>query len=210
MRRRPVAWGGRLGVPTSVVGRTAASVFDRYTAASQEGEQEWLGGRSWAAHRRCHTWAKPWPPGADSSAGRREGAGARWTAGAPVGWRWQCRTALGARRPAGRRWVSHPHPRPPEAVMRMMLKAVVDTEAGNEAARKGQVLELTHRLIEQLDPEAAYFLTEGGQRRAVVPRREGAGDVRALHEPRGPGEGPGAGVPAGRREHPLRGRSRAV
>src|SRR5687768_9245176 len=73
MRRRPVAWGGRLGVPTSVVGRTAASVFDRYTAASQEREREWLGGRSWAARRGCHTWAKPWPPGADSSAG----AGAR-------------------------------------------------------------------------------------------------------------------------------------
>jgi hypothetical protein len=52
--------------------------------------------------------------------------------------------------------------------MRMMLKAVVDTEAGNEAARKGQVLELTHRLIEQLDPEAAYFLTEGGQRSCLM------------------------------------------
>ena len=46
--------------------------------------------------------------------------------------------------------------------MRMMLKAVVDTDAGNEAARKGQVLELTQRLVEQLDPEAAYFVTEGG------------------------------------------------
>ena len=52
--------------------------------------------------------------------------------------------------------------------MRMMLKAVVDTDAGNEAARKGQMLELTQRLVEQLDPEAAYFVTEGGQRSALI------------------------------------------
>src|SRR3712207_3655812 len=44
MRRRPVAGGGRLGVPTRVVGRTAASVFDRYTAASRG--WVWTGGRS--------------------------------------------------------------------------------------------------------------------------------------------------------------------
>jgi hypothetical protein len=52
--------------------------------------------------------------------------------------------------------------------MRMMLKAVMDTEAGNEAARKGQILELTQRLVEQLDPEAAYFVTEGGRRSCLL------------------------------------------
>ena len=52
--------------------------------------------------------------------------------------------------------------------MRMMLKAVVDTEAGNEAARKGELFERTQRLVEQLDPEAAYFLTEGCQRSCLI------------------------------------------
>ncbi|MGR6966782.1 hypothetical protein ACU610_20180 [Geodermatophilus sp. URMC 61] len=52
--------------------------------------------------------------------------------------------------------------------MRMMLKAVIDTAAGNEAAREGRLLEFTHRLVEQLDPEAAYFVTENGQRSCLL------------------------------------------
>jgi hypothetical protein len=42
--------------------------------------------------------------------------------------------------------------------MRMMLKAVIDTEAGNEAARNGQLPKITRGLVEQLHAEAAYFL----------------------------------------------------
>jgi hypothetical protein len=55
-----------------------------------------------------------------------------------------------------------------EAVMRMMLKAVIDTEAGNEAARKGQLQDITKQLIVQLNAEAAYFVAEGGQRSCLV------------------------------------------
>jgi hypothetical protein len=55
-----------------------------------------------------------------------------------------------------------------EAVMRMMLKAVIDTEAGNEAARNGQLPKITRGLVEQLHAEAAYFLPEDGQRSCLV------------------------------------------
>jgi hypothetical protein len=52
--------------------------------------------------------------------------------------------------------------------MRMMLKAVMDTEAGNEAARTGQLQEVTRQIVSQLNPEAAYFVSEGGQRSCLV------------------------------------------
>jgi len=55
-----------------------------------------------------------------------------------------------------------------EAVMRMMLKAVIDTEAGNEVARKCLTADITRRLVEQLHAEAAYFVPENGQRCALV------------------------------------------
>lgn len=52
--------------------------------------------------------------------------------------------------------------------MRMMLKVVIDTDAGNEAAQKGQLLEVTRQLVAQLDPEAAYFVPDGGQRACLI------------------------------------------
>jgi hypothetical protein len=55
-----------------------------------------------------------------------------------------------------------------ETVMRMMLKVVIDTDAGNEAAQKGQLLEVTRQLVAQLDPEAAYFVPDGGQRACLM------------------------------------------
>jgi hypothetical protein len=52
--------------------------------------------------------------------------------------------------------------------MRMMLKAVMDTEAANEAARKGEMLDITKQLVEQLNGEAAYFVSEAGQRSCLI------------------------------------------
>ncbi|MDQ3898554.1 MAG: hypothetical protein M3326_15135 [Actinomycetota bacterium] len=52
--------------------------------------------------------------------------------------------------------------------MRMMLKAVMDTEAANEASRKGEMLDLTKQLVSQLHAEAAYFVAEAGQRSCVI------------------------------------------
>jgi hypothetical protein len=48
--------------------------------------------------------------------------------------------------------------------MRMMLKVVVDTAAGNEALRNGSLAKIVQTVVEQLKPEAAYFAPEDGQR----------------------------------------------
>ena len=53
--------------------------------------------------------------------------------------------------------------------MRMMLKAVVDTEAGSEAIRNGSIAKVIEQMMEQLKPEAAYFTaSEDGQRCCIV------------------------------------------
>jgi hypothetical protein len=48
--------------------------------------------------------------------------------------------------------------------MRMVLKAVIDTEAGTEVFRRGAVAEVVDRMQEDLQPEALYFFGEDGQR----------------------------------------------
>jgi hypothetical protein len=51
----------------------------------------------------------------------------------------------------------------------MMLKAVVDTEAGNEALRSGSMIKAIEQMMQQLNPEAAYFVgSEDGQRTSLV------------------------------------------
>ena len=53
--------------------------------------------------------------------------------------------------------------------MRMMLKAVVGTEAGNETIRNGTMAKLIEQTMQELHPEAAYFLaSEDGHRSCVV------------------------------------------
>ena len=52
--------------------------------------------------------------------------------------------------------------------MRMMLQAVVDTEAGNEAIRSGAVAKLVEQMVEQLHPEALYFPAGDGQRAVMA------------------------------------------
>ncbi len=53
--------------------------------------------------------------------------------------------------------------------MRMMLKAVVDTEAGNEALRNGSMVKGIEQLMQDLKPEAVYFVgSEDGQRSCIV------------------------------------------
>ncbi|MFE9394572.1 DUF3303 family protein [Streptomyces flavidovirens] len=48
--------------------------------------------------------------------------------------------------------------------MRVMLHAHIDTEAGNEAIRKGTLPQMINSVIEQLKPEAAYFFPNMGRR----------------------------------------------
>ncbi|MGY1618144.1 hypothetical protein ACI797_15500 [Geodermatophilus sp. SYSU D00691] len=52
--------------------------------------------------------------------------------------------------------------------MRMMLKAVIDTEMGNEALRTGSMAKVVEQIVQQLNPEAAYFAGEDGQRAAFI------------------------------------------
>ena len=51
--------------------------------------------------------------------------------------------------------------------MRMLLKAVFDTEATNELFRSGEVSAALARLQEVLQPEAYYGFVEDGQRTSI-------------------------------------------
>ena len=48
--------------------------------------------------------------------------------------------------------------------MRMMVKAVVDTESGNRAMSDGSVEKAIQEMVERLRPEAIYFVGEDGCR----------------------------------------------
>lgn len=52
--------------------------------------------------------------------------------------------------------------------MRMMLKAVFDTEVASEVIASGQGTEVNRRLVERLQPEAFYAFGEDGQRAILV------------------------------------------
>src|SRR5215469_13833806 len=52
--------------------------------------------------------------------------------------------------------------------MRSMLKAVLNTEKANEAARSGTLGKTIQAIIADLKPEAAYFTDDHGQRTAFV------------------------------------------
>ena len=68
--------------------------------------------------------------------------------------------------------------------MRMMLKAVMDTAAGNTVIADGSISQVVGRLIDQLHPEAAYFAGEDGQRACfMVFDMQDAADLPAISEP---------------------------
>ncbi|NSC25390.1 hypothetical protein FM076_31255 [Streptomyces albus subsp. chlorinus] len=48
--------------------------------------------------------------------------------------------------------------------MRMLLKARLDTDKGNELIQSGRMAELLESLLQRLQPEAAYFTPERGRR----------------------------------------------
>ena len=57
-----------------------------------------------------------------------------------------------------------PGPTHLEVVMRMLLKAVLDTEAANEVFRSGAAAEALDRIQEALQPEVLYGFIEDGER----------------------------------------------
>ena len=52
--------------------------------------------------------------------------------------------------------------------MRMLLKAQMDTEAANRAIADGSMPEAMERIMDVLQPEAAYFAPLDGKRTALI------------------------------------------
>jgi hypothetical protein len=52
--------------------------------------------------------------------------------------------------------------------MRMMLKILIPTEAGNEAVKDGSLAKLFETTIRKLDAETNYFVAQDGLRCAMI------------------------------------------
>lgn len=52
--------------------------------------------------------------------------------------------------------------------MRLMLKFTIPVEKGNQAARDGTMGQAIDALIEQTQPEAAYFMVDQGKRAGMI------------------------------------------
>ena len=68
--------------------------------------------------------------------------------------------------------------------MRTLLKVTLNVQAGNKAIVENKLGSMMGKLAETLQPEAAYFLTEGGQRTAIyVFDLKDTSDIPKIAEP---------------------------
>jgi hypothetical protein len=52
--------------------------------------------------------------------------------------------------------------------MRVLLKACMNVDSGNQAIRSGKLPETIQAILDEQKPEAAYFVAEGGKRTALL------------------------------------------
>ncbi|MFJ7969137.1 DUF3303 family protein [Streptomyces sp. NPDC096324] len=68
--------------------------------------------------------------------------------------------------------------------MRVMLRATMDTEKGNELIRNGKLPQLMQETMERLKPEAVYFTTNEGCRACyMVFDLQDSSQIPAIAEP---------------------------
>lgn len=68
--------------------------------------------------------------------------------------------------------------------MRFLLKVVMDVEAGNRLAKAGKLGTTIQSIVEELKPEAAYFLDSDGQRCGLLfLEMKDASEIPAIAEP---------------------------
>ncbi len=68
--------------------------------------------------------------------------------------------------------------------MRFIVKARMDVETANGLARAGKLGSTIQSILEDLKPEAAYFVADEGQRTAIlVINMEDASQIPAIAEP---------------------------
>ena len=68
--------------------------------------------------------------------------------------------------------------------MRFMVKVLFDVEKGNELARKGDLGRILQSILEEIKPEAAYFVAEEGKRSAILfVDMDDASQMPAIAEP---------------------------
>ena len=68
--------------------------------------------------------------------------------------------------------------------MRFMIKVIWDIEKGNELARKGNLGKIAQSILEEIKPDAAYFVAEGGHRSCILfVNMDDVSQMPALAEP---------------------------
>ncbi len=68
--------------------------------------------------------------------------------------------------------------------MRFMVKVMMDVEKGNALARKANLQKIAQSILEEIKPEAAYFLAEEGKRSALLfVDMDDASRIPAIAEP---------------------------
>jgi hypothetical protein len=68
--------------------------------------------------------------------------------------------------------------------MRFLVRVVWDVEKGNELARKGNLGKVVQSILEEIKPEAAYFLAEEGKRSGLLfVNMDDASQIPAIAEP---------------------------